>query len=175
MEPEMTFYQLIARKLEIDPGRYLRIFRADKRPTMPQLKASVQLVRELIEDFRLSFPNLGEVTTYLAQLKQDRIALVLFCLAYADFFYEISTGSNASKLDEDAIIRYRTAADNLLTYIRSQMQDILDDNKFHQWVIEKQAPPSSRDSKRLIRRADSSQSLAAVQHVRPSSSTPPAS
>ena len=166
------FHQVIKMNLTVNPGKFLRYFNAEKRPTDDQLKEAVSLASDLIEDFELTMLKLDELPNYLVQLRYNNTAMILLCLNFADFYMEITSANNRGKLPPATVSTYQSAADNILTYLRLKWHPQIDENKIFQWAMDKQSPPSARSSRHPSVPNLKSPS---VQPARPNSSMPPAS
>lgn len=167
--PEKAFHELIVINLTVNPDKFLRYYRA--KPGDDHFKLAVKAVKEMIEDFGLATLKLEEMPNYALFLRQDPVAEVLLGLAFVDFYLETTTGQNREALTDDTASIRETMADNILTYLTTQMEAHIDHNKLYSWVYEKKAPPSRRPK----RRHSDSTMKSTVQPARPNSSTPPAS
>lgn len=177
MPDEKSFHQLLIQNLRINPDKFLRYYGA--KPSELQFEIAVKAVSELIEDFGLTELKLEEMPNYALFLRRDIFAQVLLCLTFADFYLESTSGNNRGKLSQEIVSNRQAMANNILTYLRTQMGSQIDDNKVFQWAIDKQAPPSVRSKRhpsvRPCRDSDHPLKSTTVQPARSNSSTPPAS
>jgi hypothetical protein len=167
---EKTRSQLIAQNLLVNPNKFQRFFKI--KPTDAQFELATKRVSELIEDFELIILKLDaqEMDVYSFHLKRDPIAQVLLYLTFVDFYLETTSAVNRSKLSAEVVRKRQSLAHDIITYLRTQLADQVDDNKLFQWAIDTQVAPSAQPRRRQLE-----SQLKSVQSVRPDSSTPPGS